>query len=139
MGLFRRRMQDSTSNSATYIGSAAVFRGQFTGKGAFVFCGDIEGDCDIDGPVTLAAGARWLGTLKAKDVIIAGTVDGDVIAGARVEIAGSAKITGSLTGRSIAIAEGAVIEGELKVTSGGETLHFEEKREFEATQTANAA
>lgn len=139
MGLFRRRVQDSASQSATYIGSGSVFRGIFSGKGAFVFCGEIEGDCAIDGPVTLAAGGRWSGTLKATDVIIAGTVEGDVIAAQRVEIAGTARITGSLAGHSIAIAEGAVIEGELKVTSGGQADRFEEKRGIATSQAVEAA
>ena len=138
MGLFRRRMQDSPKGAATYVARGAVFKGTLQGQGAFVFCGEFEGDCDIDGPVTLAEGARWVGTLKGADVIIAGTVEGDVIASRRVEIAGTAHISGSLSGHAIAIAEGAVIDGELRVTSGGEAQRFEEKRNLVRDQ-ADAA
>jgi hypothetical protein len=41
---------------------------------------------------------------------------------------GTARITGSLAGNSIAVAEGAIIAGEIKVTSGGEPTTFQEKR-----------
>ena len=129
MKAFRRRIQDSTKGPTTYIGSGSKICGKLTGKGAYVFCGEVEGDCEIEGPVTLAQGGHWKGTLKAKDVIIAGTVEGDVIAEQRVEIAGTARVAGSISGNAIAVAEGAVIEGEIKVTSGATPTTYQEKRQ----------
>lgn len=134
MKLFGRRLQDSAQSAATYIAQGVHFTGTIKARGAFVFCGEFEGDCDIEGPVTLAAGGRWAGTLKATDVIIAGTVEGDVIASQRVEITGSARVTGSLSGNSIAVAEGAVIDGELRVTSGDQAQLFTEKRGVAGSQ-----
>jgi len=128
MKTFRRRIRDSADGPRTYLAEGSKLVGELTGRGAYVFCGDVEGNCDIDGLVTLLAGSNWTGTLKATDIIIAGSVEGDVIAKQRVEIAGTARIRGSLAGLSIAVAEGAVIEGELKVTSGGEPTRFSEKR-----------
>jgi cytoskeletal protein CcmA (bactofilin family) len=133
MSPFKRRIQDnSSSGGTTYIAPSTAITGKMTGKGAYVFCGSMEGDCDIDGPVTLAAGAHWRGILRATDVIVAGHVEGDVIASKRVEIAGTARVTGSLAGHSIAVAEGAVIEGEIKVTSGEPAVTFQEKRDLAA-------
>jgi cytoskeletal protein CcmA (bactofilin family) len=124
----RRRIQDSTNGPTTYIAASTTIIGTVTGKGAYVFCGTVEGDCDIDGPLTLAAGGRWKGTLKATDIVVAGVVEGDVVAKQRVEILGTARITGSLAGNSIAVAEGAIIAGEIKVTSGAAPTTFQEKR-----------
>lgn len=126
---FRRRIQDSSSGPTTFIAASTKIVGTVSGQGAYVFCGTVEGDCDIDGPLTLAEGGRWKGTLKATDIIVAGTVEGDVIARQRVEIAGTARVTGSLSGHSIAVAEGAVIEGEIKVVSGEPPKKFLEKRQ----------
>lgn len=125
----KRRIQDTTKGPTTYIAASTKVVGTITGQGAYVFCGTVEGDCDIDGPLTLAQGGHWKGMLKAVDVVIAGTVEGDVIAQQRVEISGSARISGSLSGNSIAVAEGAIIEGEIKVTSGATPTTFEEKRQ----------
>jgi cytoskeletal protein CcmA (bactofilin family) len=124
----KRRIQDSTNGPTTYVAASTTIVGTVTGKGAYVFCGSVDGDCDIEGPLTLAAGAHWKGTLKATDIVVAGVVEGDVIAKQRVEILGTARITGSLAGNSIAVAEGAIIAGEIKVTSGGEPTTFQEKR-----------
>lgn len=136
---YRRRIGESTSGPTTYIAKGCRIKGTLTGQGAYAFCGEMEGDCDIDGPVTLADGGQWTGTLKATDVVIAGRVDGDVIAKNRVEIAGSARIAGSLSGASIAVAEGAVIEGEIRITSGESPTTFTEKRSTAIDQTSSAA
>jgi cytoskeletal protein CcmA (bactofilin family) len=125
---FKRRIQD-TAGPTTYVAATTTIVGTMTGKGAYVFCGTVEGECDIDGPLTLAAGGRWRGVLKATDIVVAGVVEGDVVAKQRVEILGTARITGSLAGHSIAVAEGAIIEGEIKVTSGAEPTTFHEKRQ----------
>jgi cytoskeletal protein CcmA (bactofilin family) len=125
----KRRMRDAANGPTTYIGASTKIVGTITGQGAYVFCGTVEGDCDIDGPLTLAEGGLWKGVMKATDIVVAGTVEGDVAAKQRVEIAGSARITGSLAGNSIAVAEGAIIEGEIKVTSGGAPITFQEKRQ----------
>jgi cytoskeletal protein CcmA (bactofilin family) len=129
MSLLKRRIQDSGSGPTTFISATTKIVGKISGKGPFVFCGTVEGDCDIDGPATLAPGAKWEGTIRATDIVVAGAVQGDVISKQRVEIAGTARITGSLSGNSIAVAEGAVIEGEIKVTSGATPVKFEETRQ----------
>lgn len=128
MNAFKRRMLDTSGGPTTYISPSTKIVGTITGEGSYVFCGSVEGDCDIDGPLTLAEGGDWQGTLRATDVVVAGTVRGDVVASKRVEIAGTARVTGSLSGHSIAVAEGAIIEGEIKVTSGAPPVKFEEKR-----------
>jgi cytoskeletal protein CcmA (bactofilin family) len=126
--LFKRRIQDSSAGPTTYIAASTKIVGTITGQGPYVFCGTVEGDCDINGPLTLAPGAIWRGTLKASDLVVAGTVEGDVVARQRVEISGTARVTGSLSGNSIAVAEGAVIEGDIKVTNGEQPATFQEKR-----------
>jgi cytoskeletal protein CcmA (bactofilin family) len=135
---FKRRMQDSNHGPKTYVSAGTRIAGTIMGKGAYVFCGTVEGDCEITGPVTLAEGGHWKGTIKATDIVIAGTVEGDVIGEQRVEIAGTARVTGSLAGLSIAVAEGAIIEGDIKVKSGGAPSTFQEKRTTDASQQTSA-
>ena len=126
---FKRRIQDGANGPTTYVAASTTIVGTISGQGTYVFCGTVEGDCDIDGPLTLAESGRWKGMLKATDIVVAGTVEGDVVAKQRVEILGSARVTGSLAGNSIAVAEGAIIEGEIKVMSGSAPTTFQEKRQ----------
>jgi cytoskeletal protein CcmA (bactofilin family) len=127
--LFTRRIQDSSAGPTTYVAPTTKITGTISGQGSYVFCGTVEGDCDINGPLTLVEGSSWKGTIKANDIVVAGVVEGDVIARQRVEISGTARVTGTLSGNSIAVAEGAVIEGEIRVMSGDAPVKFQEKRQ----------
>ena len=124
-----RRLRDRPSGAATLINDGCKISGVISGNGDFLINGEVEGDCDINGTITLAHNGRWQGTIKADDVIIAGKVDGDITALGKVEITNSARINGTVTGEAIAVAEGAVVEGVMK-TTGNEELHeFVEKRD----------
>ena len=129
MAVFKRRLQDGQKGPATFIAATTKIEGRILGDGPFIFSGRVEGDCEITGLVTLTETAHWVGTLTAADLVLAGTIEGNVLCSGRVEIASTAKITGTLTGLSVAVAQGAVIDGEIKVLGGGTTLAFEEKRQ----------
>ena len=123
-----RRMLDDAGETTTLVGEGSTFRGDFSGKGSFIIGGTIVGDCDVDGTVTLAAGGSWEGHLRARDVVIAGRVRGEVTAQRKLEIGATARVEGSISGAEIAVAEGAVIEGSMHVTSGARVTRFTEKR-----------
>lgn len=123
-----RRMRDKTGGSATLINEDCKIIGTITGFGSYLVNGEIDGDCDVDGTVTLANNGLWKGTIKAVDVIVAGRVQGDIVAAGKVEITDSAQITGTVSGEAIAVAEGAVVEGVMKTTGPAEPLEFVEKR-----------
>lgn len=124
-----RRLRDKSASSATLINEGCKITGTISGTGSYLVNGEIAGDCDLDGTVTVAANGLWKGTIKASDVIVAGQVEGDIIAAGKVEITASAHITGTVSGEAIAVAEGAVVEGVMKTTGPAEPLEFVEKRQ----------
>ena len=123
-----RRLRDKSASSATLINEGCKITGTITGAGSYLVNGEIDGDCDLDGTVTIAPNGLWKGTIKASDVIVAGQVEGDIIATGKVEITDSAHIAGTVSGEAIAVAEGAVVEGVMKTTGPAEPLEFVEKR-----------
>ncbi len=126
-----RRLRDSARGPGTLISEGCRIEGLLTGSGNFMINGEIEGECDIDGSVTIARGGYCKGLLKADSVIVAGTVEGDIVALGQVEINDTAKITGTVSGEAIAVAEGAVVEGVMKTTGRSEPRGFVEKRKDE--------
>ena len=123
-----RRLRDRTSDAATLINEGCKISGVITGSGDYLVNGEIDGDCDLGGTVTLAKNGFWKGTISAANVIIAGHVEGDIVAKGRVEITDTARITGTVSGEAIAVAEGAVVEGVMKTTGPAEPQEFVEKR-----------
>lgn len=124
-----RRIRDRSSGPATLISEGCNIVGTITGNGDYMINGSVEGDCDLEGSVTLAANGYWKGRIKASTVIIAGTVEGDVEAEGNLEISATARINGAVSGESIAVAVGAVVEGVMKTTDRAMPKKFEEKRQ----------
>lgn len=124
-----RRLRDKSASSATLINEGCKITGTISGTGSYLVNGEIDGDCELDGTVTIAPNGLWKGTIKASDVIVAGQVEGDIVAAGRVEITDSAHIIGTVSGEAIAVAEGAVVEGVMKTTGPAEPLEFVEKRQ----------
>jgi len=124
-----RRLRDLKSDSATLISEGCKISGLITGSGDFLINGEIEGDCDLGGTVTLAANGLWKGSIKAGNVIVAGHVEGDIVADGKVEITDTARITGTVSAAAIAVAEGAVVEGVMKTTGSTKPVEFVEKRQ----------
>jgi len=124
-----RRLRDLKSDSATLISEGCKISGLITGSGDFLINGEIEGDCDLSGTVTLAASGFWKGSIKAGNVIVAGHVEGDIAADSKVEITDTARITGTVAAAAIAVAEGAVVEGVMKTTAAAKPVEFVEKRQ----------
>lgn len=123
-----RRVRDRSSGPATLINEGCKITGRITGDGDFLVNGEVEGECDLQGTLTLAGNGRWNGTIRAGNVIVAGQVDGDIEATGRVEITDTARITGTVVGEAIAVAEGAVVEGVMRTTGRAEPQEFVEKR-----------
>jgi cytoskeletal protein CcmA (bactofilin family) len=111
----RKRDSADSAGAATFFAPDTKIVGNLSGTGAYICCGEVEGDCNIDGTITLAEGSHWRGSIQATDIVLAGTVDGDVTAKGRVEIVSSAKVAGSLSASSIVVAAGAVIEGSIRI------------------------
>jgi cytoskeletal protein CcmA (bactofilin family) len=123
-----RRILDDAGETTTLIGAGTSFRGDFTGKGSFIVGGNVIGDCDIDGTVTLAVGGSWEGHLRARDVVVSGSIQGEVTARGKLEIGATAHVEGTVTGAEIAIAQGAVVTGGVHVTGAAQVTRFTEKR-----------
>jgi len=123
-----RRMRDRPSGPATLISEGCKISGVISGDGDYMISGEIDGDCEVTGTVTLTKNGLWNGTIRAGNVVVAGHVEGEIIAQGKVEITDTARIVGTVSGDAIAVAEGAVVEGIMRTTGKSEPLEFVEKR-----------
>ena len=137
MSEHKRRFLDRTAPPAasrnsptpTVIGADTVFMGNVRGKGQFVVSGEVHGDGDLDGTLHLAVSARWYGNVQAHQACVAGRIEGALAVADKLEIGGTAVIRGRVSARTIAIAKGAIVDGEIEVTSDAPIVRFEEKRQ----------
>src|SRR5689334_19409821 len=123
-----RRLSDRSNGPPTVIGAGVKLRGGIIAPGAVMLSGSVTGDGDVGGMLSIAREASWEGQVRARSAVIAGKLTGGLMVEDRLEVGSAAVIKGHVTAKSLAIARGAVIEGDIQVTSGEPIVQFEEKR-----------
>ena len=132
----RRRLLDQFVSTPTYIADGCRITGDVEAPGPLVVSGTVRGDGDVKGPLNMAATATWQGQIRAQRAVIAGRIEGSLSVVDKLEIGATAVIRGRVSARTVAIAKGAVIEGEVTVTSGEAVQTFEERRTGEEKRTS---
>lgn len=124
----RRRLADRVSSTPTFIGVGTRFIGELQCSGDLVVSGQVQGNGRIEGTLTLTQEGHWEGEVHAGHASVAGEVDGALTVTEKLELRTSARIRGLLKARSLAVAKGAIIDGEMAVASAADVLLFQEKR-----------
>ncbi len=124
----KRRLLDLLGGSPTFVAEGCRITGDFETVGPLVMCGIVRGDGHVRGALNLTAKGEWDGEIRAERGVIAGKVNGILTVEDKLEIGATAVVRARVSARAIAIAKGAVIDGELLVTSGQPIVSFEEKR-----------
>ena len=124
----RRRLFDQRAGAPTLIGTGSRFEGKLEVQGPMSLAGTIVGDGYVAGVVSIAKDARWQGHVHAHAAVVAGRVDGNLSVETKLEIGKTAVIRGNVRAHVLAIANGAVVDGEIAVTGSQPVIRFEEKR-----------
>ena len=124
----QRRLTDRISGSPSLIASGVRLIGNLTCDGDLIVAGFITGESNVRGALTLLETGRWEGNIAAANAVIGGRVEGNVVVSERLEVRKGADIQGSVHARIIAVAEGALINGEMGMTADASVIRFEEKR-----------
>jgi cytoskeletal protein CcmA (bactofilin family) len=123
-----RRTLDGIKQFTTLIGTGTRLTGTLRSNENCIVNGDVEGDCDIEGVLVLGEQGRWHGNISAGTAIVSGEVIGDITVRDKLELTSSARVTGNILSPVVAMAEGAVHQGGIKMTREGSVSSFQEKR-----------
>lgn len=124
----KRRLVDQLGVSPTFVAEGCRFTGDIETAGPLVVCGTIRGDGRVGGALSMAAKSEWHGEIHAQAAVVAGRISGRVVIEEKLEVGATAVIRADIVARSIAVAKGAVIDGEVTITSGQPIVRFEERR-----------
>jgi len=103
----------------TVIGSGSRVVGELFADEDIVVEGRIEGKIHGERGVLVAQAGDIEGDVEGKSIVVSGKVRGQVSAGERAELTGTAVVEGGVEAPKIIIAEGAVLQGRIAMSSPG--------------------
>jgi len=98
------------------IGKSIAIKGELSGSESVYLDGELEGSVELlDGGLTVGPDGRIRANLRARSIVIQGRVDGNLYGLERVELKKSATFAGDIYTPRIAIEDGAVLEGNMRI------------------------
>ena len=94
------------------IASDLTIEGKIEGTGHVRIAGRFKGDVNVQGDLTIEAGAKLTGGVRAKRVIIAGELEGNIDGAVRVELLEGGVLIGDVKAGSLTVAAGSRMRGQ---------------------------
>jgi cytoskeletal protein CcmA (bactofilin family) len=104
--------QDAASMKESIIAAGLTIEGKIEGTGHVRLAGDFKGDVNVQGNLTIEAGAHLTGGVKADTVVVGGQLDGNIDATSRVELLQTGVFNGELKAGSLTVAAGSRMRGK---------------------------
>lgn len=108
----------SLGEVTSVLSTGSVWQGTLKIDGSVRIDGQMTGEIDAKETVYVAESAKMNAKVRAAYVIIAGTFEGEVDCTERLQVMPSGRVKAELTTKSLTVFEGAVIEGQVRMTRG---------------------
>src|SRR6516165_7986622 len=127
-----RRSHDGRADQSreSLIGSELTIEGKIIGVGHVRVAGKFKGDVQVDGNLSIDAGAVVTGQVKARNVTIAGELQGNIEGAVKVELLETGVLVGDVKASSLTVAAGSRMRGQVEFGWEGETRAKGETKGF---------
>lgn len=105
------RPDPNVPRKESLIAPDITIEGKIEGGGSVRIAGKFKGDVNVQGDLTIEAGAKLTGSVRADKVTIAGELEGNIEQSTRVELQQTGVVTGDLKAGSLTVAAGARMRG----------------------------
>jgi len=95
-----------------YLYKGSRVSGQLVFQGPARIDGNVEGEIQCHGTLTIGEGAEVRAKISSLVVVIGGRVEGNVTAKEKVELLSSARVVGNISTPRLTITEGVVFDGD---------------------------
>jgi cytoskeletal protein CcmA (bactofilin family) len=103
------------------ISGEITITGKIDGAGHVRLQGRFEGDVHIQGDLTVEAGAKLTGSVRANSVAIGGEIEGNIESAESVEILSTGVLNGDLAAGTLTVASGSRMRGRVEFGWGDES------------------
>ena len=130
----------SLPRKESLIADDLTIEGKIEGGGSVRIAGNFKGDVNIHGDLTVEAGAKLSGGVRADKVTVAGELEGNVEEATHVDLLASGVVIGDLKTGTLTVAAGARMRGQAEFGWGeGKSSTFGKRGNGHDTETRSVA
>lgn len=104
-------------DSVTIISEGVKLDGKLISQGNVRIDGNINGDIQAAGNITVGEHGEVTGEIKAQVIIIGGKIAGTVVANEKIVLESSSNLKGDLITKILVVEEGAIFDGKSAMSS----------------------
>jgi cytoskeletal protein CcmA (bactofilin family) len=108
----RREGTQMTDNEVTIVGAAAKLEGTVVSAGSLRIDGQVKGQIQADGDVTLSPQSQVEADIRAQNVSVAGRFKGNLVVKGKAHLARGGRIEGNITSKTLVVEEGGIFHGQ---------------------------
>ena len=114
--MFRKGQPEQTKGYGSFIEPKVTIDGNIFTESSFYLAGRLNGDLHSEDDVFIDANGMVSGSVRAKNVFVAGTVEGGLEASGFLKIAETGKVYGDIHVFRLITDEGAIFEGKCSMS-----------------------
>ncbi|KKR22066.1 MAG: hypothetical protein UT48_C0001G0079 [Parcubacteria group bacterium GW2011_GWE2_39_37] len=114
--MFNKDEKIKIKDAETIIGPSVKVKGEFNGQGDIIIEGIFEGTLKTANALYVGDKAKVKADIEAKDARVGGEIIGNLKLRGYLEIGPVAKIFGDIEATSLSVAQGAIINGDIKMS-----------------------
>jgi cytoskeletal protein CcmA (bactofilin family) len=107
------------NGEVTIVGAGARLDGNVVSAGSLRIDGQVKGQINADGDVTLSPQSQVEADIRAQNVTVAGRFKGNIIVKGKAHLARGGRIDGNITSKTLVVEEGGLFHGQSIMDAGG--------------------
>ncbi|MEP6972759.1 MAG: polymer-forming cytoskeletal protein [Actinomycetota bacterium] len=108
----RKERQMSDNGEVTVVGVGARLDGNLVSAGSLRIDGQVKGQINADGDVTLAPQSQVEADIRAQNVSVAGRFKGNIAVKGKAHLARGGRVDGNITSKTLVVEEGGIFHGQ---------------------------
>ena len=125
------------NGEVTIVGAGARLEGNVVSAGSLRIDGQVKGQINADGDVTLSPQSQVDADIRAQNVSVAGKFKGNVVVKGKAHLARGGRVDGNITSKSLVIEEGGIFHGQ-SIMDGGSSAAAAAPQSGQAQSSADA-
>ena len=108
------------NGEVTIVGATAKLEGNIVSAGSLRIDGNVKGQINADGDVTLSPQSQVEADIRAQNVSVAGRFKGSIIVKGKAHLARGGRIDGNITSKTLVVEEGGLFHGQSIMDASGQ-------------------